>query len=46
MVVFKPEVKDIIIGKVVGQNQLGVVVQVGAATAFIPAEGLIEPSYL
>ena len=46
IVVFKPAGPAIIVGKVVAQNQLGVFVLVGTANAFIPAEGLMEPSYL
>jgi DNA-directed RNA polymerase subunit E'/Rpb7 len=46
MVVFKPQVNEIITGKVVAQNEKGVFASVGMATVFIPASNLHRPSYL
>ncbi len=42
---FKPEVGEVIQGKVVSQNERGVFVQIGTVAAFIPAEKLMQPFF-
>ena len=46
MVVFRPEVNEVMSGKVVTQNEKGIFASVGVATVFIPATQLQRPSYL
>ncbi len=46
MVVFRPEVNEVISGKIVAQNEKGIFASVGVATVFIPAAQLQRPSFL
>lgn len=45
MIVFKPEVNSVLQGKVIGQNERGLFVQVGMSTVYIPADRLMKPYF-
>ncbi len=45
IVVFKPEINQVMPGTVVGQNERGIFVLVGTATCFIPADRLMKPYF-